>query len=204
MAITRFGLLRHGLTVWNEEKRIQGSKDSPLTDTGKTNLLTMARSLRTDNWSRILASDLGRSRQSVEIINSVLHIPVHYDARLREIDWGDWEGLRLSEVRQYQGEELERQVLSGWDFQAPGGERRRDALLRAKAALTEVPRRNPEEEILVICHLGIIKCLIFDAMKLEFLPGEVPRIEKDRLHILSLSAGELQVQEINHCGGNWK
>ncbi|MGB3223893.1 MAG: histidine phosphatase family protein, partial [Desulforhopalus sp.] len=69
---TLFGLLRHGQTEWNTQKRIQGSGDSPLTANGKEKTALWANFLKNDHWDRIIASDLGRVRATVDILNQKL------------------------------------------------------------------------------------------------------------------------------------
>jgi broad specificity phosphatase PhoE len=176
-----FGLLRHGITLWNEEKRIQGSLDSELSTTGIRNTSEWADRFKTESWTRILASDLGRARQTVSILNNTLGLPVTYDKRLRELHWGEWEGLQLREINN-RGAIIKEKVETGWDFRPPGGESRREGLLRAEAALTDAVFRWPGEEILVISHHGILKCLIFHFLKLSFMPGEVVSLHKNALH----------------------
>ncbi len=181
---TQFGLLRHGLTVWNEEKRIQGRLDSPLCEAGREYIHNFIPTLKKYQWQRILASDLGRVQQTVAIINKVLNLPVSHDKRLREINWGAWEGLRLADVKTEYAAELRQQEKKGWDFQAPEGESRRAVLHRTQAALLEAAAQWQGENILVVCHLGVIKCLVYNILDRAFVPSEKKLLRKDALHII--------------------
>ncbi len=176
-----FGLLRHGITVWNEEKRIQGSMDSELSSVGKKMTVKWAGTLQKQNWTRIIASDLGRAKQTVSLLNDTLRLPVTYDKRLRELHWGEWEGLQHQEINNH-GTIVNERVEAGWDFRPPGGESRREGLQRARAALVDAASHWPAEAILVISHHGILKCLVFAILKLSFMPGEVISLHKDALH----------------------
>ena len=120
--ITRFGLLRHAPTMWNEEKRIQGQKDSPLTAEGKKHAEAWGRLLKMYRWARILSSDLGRARTTASIINTVLNIPLSCDSRLREREWGGWTGKTLKQVRQEDPLLWAEQEKNGWNFCPPTGE----------------------------------------------------------------------------------
>ncbi len=192
-----FGLLRHGITLWNEEKRIQGSKNSPLSQQGRAATAVWARYLEHGRWDRIVASDLGRVKETVAILNTVLNLPLTFDARLRELDWGQWEGKKVQEIKTSAAAELDRQVKAGWNFRPPGGESRAEVLARAKAALLETARHRPGENILTVCHLGVIKCLVLDALGNSYLPSESIRLEQNTMHLLAVSGENLSCLQLN-------
>ncbi len=194
---TLIGLLRHGITLWNEEKRIQGTMDSPLSAHGRAKTASWVKQLREYRWDRIVASDLGRVQETVAILNETLGLPTHFDKRLREIDWGDWEGLTMKTVSSDYAELLDKLVMAGWAFRAPGGESRREAWQRANDALLESISRWEGERILVVCHMGIIKCLICDITGSSFLPNETPAIGKESLQILSYADKALTCRQLN-------
>lgn len=94
--------LRHGETEWNREGRLQGRKDSPLTDRGRAQARVQARIMRpvldevAAGPGGFFASPLGRARQTAEI---ALHgRPFTTDPRLAEIATGAWEGRLRAEV----------------------------------------------------------------------------------------------------------
>ena len=122
---TRFGLIRHAQTVWNREKRIQGQSDSPLSEQGRRQAAAWGHDLKRFAWSRILASDAGRALATAERINASLQVPLTTDARLREQDWGQWEGITIPRIEAEQSPALTAQVNAGWDFCPPQGEDRR-------------------------------------------------------------------------------
>jgi len=97
--ITRFGLIRHAETVWNRGKRIQGHSDSPLTAAGERQASSWGQILARFSWDRILASDTGRALTTGERINEFLKLPIETDPRLREQDWGRWEGKTVPQIQ---------------------------------------------------------------------------------------------------------
>jgi len=197
MATTHFGLLRHAETVWNRERRIQGQQDSPLTAEGLARAEGWGRWLTRDPWTRIVASDLGRAHGSAAAINRSLALPLTLEPLLREQDWGEWTGLRLSEIRARDATGLAA-AGAGWDFQPPGGERRRTVLARGRRALMAAARAWPGEWILVVSHEGMLKSLLYDLIErgpgvtagVRLSPGCLHRLRSDgvTLHLVELNA----------------
>ena len=147
---TIFGLIRHGETEWNTEKRIQGSGNSPLTPKGVARTREWAKTLQQWQWDQIHASDLGRVKQTVSILNETLQLPVFFDKRLREQHWGEWEGLTLSSIKTDHKTELERQIARGWEFTAPGGEARYTVRDRVFDCLQQIVIECPGKKILYV------------------------------------------------------
>ncbi len=75
---THLYIVRHGETVWNTEDRMQGVKDSPLTDKGKSHARSMGEKLKKlgIDFSALYTSDLGRACSTAELINKNLGIEV--------------------------------------------------------------------------------------------------------------------------------
>lgn len=194
---TTFGLLRHAQTEWNVQKRIQGHKDSPLTAEGAAAAREWGKSLREQGWSQILASDLGRVRETVENLQAFLDIPVQFDPLLREQDWGVWTGYTIVELENEHGKALAEQVHKGWNFCPPSGESRQSVYERANQALCEAAKHWPGKKILVVCHEGVLKALIYKLSNRHFLPGEPKLIKKNHLHLLQFSHGSVELEGVN-------
>jgi probable phosphoglycerate mutase len=194
---TRFGLVRHGETMFNREKRIQGHGDSPLTENGKNRVAQWARVLETFCWDRILASDIGRAVQTAEIINARLKVPLILDARLREQNWGRWSGRTIFAIKQEEPELLAAQEKAGWDFCPPKGEPRRNVLQKSLRALEDAAGRWPGDSLLVVTHEGVIKCLVYHLLGRNFLPGEPAVIKPEHLHRLAHTTDGIQLEALN-------
>jgi len=194
---TVFGFLRHGETEWNRLKKIQGSCNSPLTQKGKEHLRNWAQTIKKYPWDRIFASDLGRVKETVTILNHELNLPVKYDARLREQSWGQWEGFTIPHIRKHHAEELEKRVKQGWLFSAPGGETRQAVKNRVLAALLTAHKKWQGQKILIVCHQGVIKTTLYHITKRAFLPEEDPLLSHNRLHIIEYSAGSFTTLGLN-------
>jgi len=195
--ITRFGLIRHGQTLWNAEKRIQGRADSPLSASGRDMARSWGKQLSVFSWNRMLMSDLGRVQETGYLVNASLGLPMFNDSRLREQDWGEWSGWTFPDLFARQLAAVQQQEQRGWEFTPPGGESRTEVLRRSEEALLDAHRRWSGENILVVCHEGIIKCLLYSLYKRKFLPSEPQLIKGYQLHLIQVCGDEVLLEEAN-------
>lgn len=164
-------LMRHGMTLWNEEGRIQGRLDSPLSPTGISQIQEWGNFLKNYEIHHILASDLGRVRQTVTLLQKQLDkVSIEWNAALREQSWGNWEGRLLAELKETANRELETLIRTGWNFRPPGGESRREVLHRALPVIHQAVQQWPGKKLLIVCHEGVIKSLIYHLAERNFFP----------------------------------
>ena len=193
--VTRFGLLRHAETHWNREKRIQGHSNSGLTSEGKLQAEKWGRLISTFQWDRIITSDLGRALETATRVNLSLNLIIDREARLREQNWGRWEGKKIAALKAE--ERLNEQMDAGWAFCPPEGEDRETVWERGRKALSEAAAKWPGKNLLVITHEGMIKCLVYRLCGRKFLPTEPPLLRPYHLHVIHCNEMGLQAEEIN-------
>lgn len=194
---TRFGLIRHAQTEWNQSKLIQGHRDSPLTPAGKSHSQSWGRKLQEMNFHRIITSDLGRTIATAEEINRIFNVPMDSWSGLREVDWGAWTGKRIAEIEAEMPAKLKEMEQKGWQFCPPGGESRTLVWQRSREALLAAASKWPGENILTVIHEGVIKCLLYGLAQRKFLPQEPALILPRHLHWLKVQNEMIQVEEIN-------
>lgn len=139
-------LLRHGETAWNLERRMQGSKDSPLTPRGREQAAAMGRTLaielaREPGPTLFLRSPLGRARETALIVGRALGLdPAEWrdDIRLAELGYGQWDGFTWSEIEADHPDALARWRADPEGFCPPGGETHHDLRRRSAAFLAEI------------------------------------------------------------------
>ncbi len=91
--MTRIILVRHGETIENKKKIVQGQIHGQLSRLGKTQAKLVGKRLQKTKIDIIYVSDLGRARDTAkEIIQHHKNVPVQYDARIRERSFGIFEG----------------------------------------------------------------------------------------------------------------
>ncbi|RWR00884.1 phosphoglycerate mutase [[Pantoea] beijingensis] len=81
-------LVRHGETVWNAARRIQGQSDSALTEKGEQQARQVGERVKSLGITHVITSDLGRTRRTAEIIADACGCGVTLDPRLRELNMG--------------------------------------------------------------------------------------------------------------------
>ncbi|MGC8970743.1 MAG: alpha-ribazole phosphatase [bacterium] len=154
-------IIRHGETDWNREGIYQGQTDTSLNENGRQTARELGKSLSRINFSAIYSSDLLRARETAEIINSFLNVPIHYTQDLRELDFGDWTGISIWEMEEKDPELFRKWQEDPWNISPPGGETFRELTERVVRVLEEIIKRHKSEDILVVSHAGPIKAMIF-------------------------------------------
>jgi len=200
--MTTYFCMRHGLTQWNHDKRIQGQSDIDLCKEGRDMARAWAESLAANEFDCILTSGYKRAVQTAEIINEGRNLPMHEDPRLAEQDWGEWSGLTTAELHDKFPGKLDAEVAKGWGFTPNAGENRLDCAERSIAALEqgidEIIRTVDKDElkILAVTHEGTMKTVIYKLMNHDFMPGNEKLMKKRRLHWLNWN-GELSIESLN-------
>ncbi len=128
-----------------------------------------------------MASDLSRAWQTAEILAVGHGLPVVPEPRLRELNFGAWEGLTYAEVQQTDAATLAAWQANPFDASACGGERMADLVLRLQSFLRDLADR-PEETVLLVGHRGALRVLLC-----LLLGVPVERHWEFRLEVASLS-----------------
>jgi len=190
----RIAFLRHGPTLWNEDGRIQGRIDMPLSDAGRGKLAILA---MPDDFApgsvRCFTSPLVRARQTAAILG--FHDPV-VDARLSEHDWGDWEGLTREEILARDGKDAFARAGSAIDFTPKGGEPTRDLLARVAAFLREAARDG--SDAVAVTHRGILRSAYTLATGWDMATPMPPELDVSKVLILRLAPdGTASLDDLN-------
>ncbi len=90
--------IRHGQTDWVIEKKLQGKMDIPLNNNGRRQAEEAAKEIATLKIDRIISSDLSRAKETAEIINKRIGVKITFDKRLREENYGEYEGRRVESI----------------------------------------------------------------------------------------------------------
>jgi len=154
-------MVRHGLTEWNKEQRLQGKFDIPISKEGEKQAEKLAERLKNEKIDLIYSSPQKRAYQTAQIINKHRKIRIIKEKNLREISYGILDGT--SKKKREQNKKL-RQIWQKrredvMNFKIPKGESFSDLLNRAKKVLNKILKYN-NKTILVVCHGQIKRALI--------------------------------------------
>lgn len=162
MSVTVF-FIRHGETIWNQERRIQGMKgNSPLTELGKKQASQTASFLTKYSFSALYCSPLLRAVETAQTIAHPHQISPLQFPDLAEMNYGEWEGKTREEITIPFPKEIWDE--QGFQFTCPGGESYFQAHQRFSQMVSEILNRHqPNETIGIITH-GMVLLLYFSRL----------------------------------------
>lgn len=168
----RLIVVRHGETKWNAEGRIQGHQDSPLTELGLRQAEAVAHRLGAEKLDAIIASDLGRVRQTVAPLIQRTGLSARFEPALRERNYGLFEGKTLAELDVEFPGQFESLRTGNPHGVPPEGESLAQFHARIAAALEQVAQESAGKTVAVMVHGGVAGELFRHAMR---IPLEAPR-----------------------------
>lgn len=163
--MTKLIIVRHGQTLWNLERKYQGHSDIALTDIGLKQAQAVAERLAEEAIAAVYASDLSRAYKTAGYIAAKHSLTVSTLPELREIKFGDWEGLTYEEISVHWPGMLGKLWTTPDELQIPGGETFHQLKARAYTAIEKIVADHPDQTVAVVAHggtIGTILCAILD------------------------------------------
>jgi len=156
----RLLLIRHGSTLDNEQGRLTGQADVPLSPRGEGQVALLGERLSNEALDIIVTSDLQRARATAAAIARYHQSPVYEDAAIREISLGAWEGVTLAELLERDTEAITRWQNAPLNGGPPGGETLIQLRERVVRALEHWYASYPEATVVWVTHGGVIRVLL--------------------------------------------
>lgn len=187
-------LTRHGETVWNTQKRMQGWCDSELTENGIDNALSLGSRLKGIHFDAIYTSPSRRTVSTANLIKGVRDIPIIPEEHLKEINMGDWEGQTFSVLEDKYPEEFYAFWHTPHLYKSIDGESFDEFKKRVLKAFHSIQEKYCDGNVLVVTHSIVIKTLLasFKDYPLEKL-WEPPYIKDTSLSIVEIDGGEVNI-----------
>ena len=181
---TRLILVRHGSTAHSLEYRFSGRNELPLDPAGSAQAAALAaRASSFGTVAAVVSSPLRRARQTADWIASALGLTVTENADLVELDFGEWEGLTMSEAAA-----RDRAALAAWlaspDVAPPAGESITALAERVRRARETLVTAYPEQRVVVVTHVTPIKALIRTVL-------DAPPTSLQRMHLDTASVSRV-------------
>ena len=153
-------VVRHGQTIWNLEKRVQGITDIPLTEEGIKNAEELKDLVETLNIDVVISSPLKRARDTAKILIDS-ELPINTDDRIKERDWGMNEGALIDEVDRW----------DCWDVilntKVQNIECIQDFMYRVSSFIEEIKEKYKDKNVLVVTHSAVIRVI-------HYMLGNIP------------------------------
>ncbi len=153
-------VVRHGKTAWNEEAKVQGISDIPLSEQGKKEVLELKKELDNIAIDVVISSPLKRARETAAILVGN-RFPINIDDRISERDWGMNEGMFIDET----------DTWDCWDVilntNVQNIERIQDFMSRISEFLEDIKIRYAKQHVLLVTHSAVIRVI-------HYLLGQIP------------------------------
>ncbi|MDP4106156.1 MAG: histidine phosphatase family protein [Bacillota bacterium] len=192
-------ITRHGETQWNSENRLQGWKDSDLTDNGKRNAVALGERLSQIKFNAIYSSPIERAVKTTKLICFDRIIPIRFEDGLKEINLGDWEGKVKEEIEQHSKQEF----FDFWNaphlynHEPHNGESLEALKSRVEHVINRIIADNKDGNVLIVTHGVTIRAILSYLMNIPTEKWwEGPFIEGTSLTLAQYDEGTFQVKMI--------
>ena len=153
-------VVRHGETIWNVERKVQGITDIPLTDKGIEEARQLQELISTLNIDVVISSPLERARETAKILVDS-KLPINTDDRVKERDWGMNEGALIDTV----------DTWDCWDVilntKVQNIECIQDFMYRVSSFIEDIKIRYKDKNVLIVTHSAVSRVI-------HYLLGTIP------------------------------
>jgi len=187
----RFLLIRHGQTGWNADGRFMGQLDIALDEVGRVQVAALANRLKDEPVDVIYSSDLSRAWNTALTIQYRLapHVELEPASRLREMNFGDWQGLTYAEIQERDPDTLAAWEKARLNNAPPNGETLLEFSERVKSVYRELCKAHAEQTVILVAHGGSLQLLIAHALGL-------PPEKYWQVHLSNASLSDLRVHDL--------
>lgn len=147
--MTKICLVRHGLTDYNAQRKLQGASDIPLNREGEYQAECAREKLKDYHFDVIITSPLMRAYRTAEIINEYHGLEIETMDELKEQSFGPLEGHHIDDVHEKYPDGI-----------FPGAETFESLSNRVAGAISEIERKYPDKHILLTAHSRTIKSIL--------------------------------------------
>jgi alpha-ribazole phosphatase/probable phosphoglycerate mutase len=140
--------------------RFCGHSDPPINARGKQQIQALVESVEPMSIEAVYCSDLRRSAITAEALAEASDLSVVARRNLREIHFGDWEGMNWTEVERRDATYAREWVKAFPKLPAPGGERFADFEVRVMTEVDTLVRHANDQRVAVVTHGGVMRVVL--------------------------------------------
>ena len=164
--MTELLLIRHGETEWNAGEIFRGRADVSLNEKGVVQAKLLGEYLKTSRLEAVYSSPLQRAVRTAEKIAKLHSLDVRTEPALIDMDYGEWQGMSLVEVRKIYKNLYIKWMKSPKNVKFPGGEDLDDVKNRTVAAIKKIVK-NHKGSVVLVSHRVVNKVLICALLGLD-------------------------------------
>ena len=153
-------LVRHALTVDNQKSRLSGHIDSSISEEGQEQIDKITNYLKDFDIDKIYTTTSSRTKDTVKKLSELKSIEIIEKESLKEISFGDFEGLTFDEIKDKYPKEFQDMIEKGYEYKYPNGESLIDSYNRVCIELDNIISNNDDRTILICSHGGTIRNII--------------------------------------------
>jgi len=183
-------LVRHGQTDFSRENRFCGSIDPPLSDVGRRMADALGETHGNAKWDAIYCSPSQRAQQTAAPLARRAGVTPSLDEGLREISYGDWEGMKHEEAKAKFPDVYAYWAQDTASRATPGGETAFMVASRAAPVIERIRNEHPSGRVLVVSHKATVRILVCALLGMDV------RLFRDRIGqpVCALSRFEIRPQ----------
>jgi alpha-ribazole phosphatase len=178
--------VRHGITEFNSTHRFAGYSDVELSAEGFRQVEKLRDRLAREKIDAVYCSDLKRAVATAEIISAGRDVEIRNCSELREINYGDAEGLTFEEIGHRYPELAKAVVNFSLELSFPGGESFKGFIARTSKFLDRLNKHIEEQTILIVSHGGPIRVLVCELLGIDQSHWQQLRCDNASLSIVEV------------------
>ncbi len=195
--MTKVVLIRHGQTEWNIAGKYQGQSDVVLSDKGIEQARCLAQNFPLEQLDAVYASDLSRALVTAEQVARHFGCVVQPEPSLREMNFGEWEGLTYKQIAAQWPEAMGTFFQRPDMLEIPGGEGFAVLQERAVKCIEEIVASNVGKTVAVVAHGAILRTILTHVLHMPLRYVWTIRQDNTAVNILRYDEGNCMVELVN-------
>lgn len=191
-------LVRHALTVDNQKSRLSGHIDSSISEEGKEQIDKITNYLKDFDIDKIYTTTSSRTKDTVKKLSELKSIEIIEKESLKEISFGDFEGLTFDEIKDKYPKEFQDMIEKGYEYKYPNGESLIDSYNRVCIELDNIISNNDNRTILICSHGGTIRNIITYLISNSYKYHWNFKIDNGSVTILEIQNGFTVITAMNN------
>lgn len=196
--MTKLILVRHALTTDNQNNRLSGHIDSQVSEIGKKQIEQLTRYLEDIKIDSIYTTTSSRTKDTVKEISKIKDIQIKEKENLKEISFGDFEGITFEDIKKSYPNEFQDMIDKGYEYKYPNGESLIDSYNRVANEISNILSEEKDKTVLICSHGGTIRNIITYLISNSYKYHWNFKIDNASVTILEIDNGFTVINTMNN------